>query len=636
MSILDSNKLFEEVRIRMEWTMNELLDKTQLDNNTLRRIANRAQSPSAVTMEALTEVEPLLKTSLVFPYLDDQPMEVFSLCDDIVHSLDTLEYARAEELMTVLETCNGFDKPINRQFILSQKARLNFQKNMKQNDILPLIREGLNITGIDENNFSGKALLSQEPELLHTLALLYSRGGKMDEAIKILNDVRAGLNRVPADDRNKQKRLVYILLKLARLNRQVGNHENALSLCSEGFDVSVKQNIGALCPEFLLLKALLLHDKGEKEKERFYRLLIHAYCQFIALNKREEAQKVISLAKEKFDIRLEMYGVENLVSEQTQNLPYIRKNPVPQSGFNMLLSAFREQNMFSRKQICSGLCDVSMLSKLENDSNKVSSYYLYEALMQRIGRDDRIYRAYYASAKVFDDVKLREEISMLRRHGKYEKATELLEILAESKDCKKGIPLQFILNTRAAIYRTFNGYDTKYFAMLVEAIRITCPDFIERDIEEYPLTVVEASLINQMAVYYEGINDLFRAAKLYDSLLSNIESNWRDESLKARMYATVAFNYSSCLGLLGQRTQAMDVIKKAMEFERNHDSLTFLSGFFYNIAYIFREEGKAESECLPYLSLAYYLCESRSEYGTSQSLEIMRDHAKTHYGVEFA
>jgi len=88
MSLLDSSKLFREIRKRKEWSRMKMLDHLDVAERTLRRIEGRHSTPRAETLGKLAEVEPLLDTTFVLPYLDGQPIEAYSLCDEVVHALD--------------------------------------------------------------------------------------------------------------------------------------------------------------------------------------------------------------------------------------------------------------------------------------------------------------------------------------------------------------------------------------------------------------------------------------------------------------------------------------------------------------------------------------------------------------------
>lgn len=422
---------------------------------------------------------------------------------------------------------------------------------------------------------------------------------------------------------------------MAKLRHQVGDFDEAIKSCEEGFDISVKRNNGRHCPDFLHLNANVLHDNGTVNKEILYRLLIKAYSGYVALNRSGPAQLVLAQAKEQFETYLELYGMDLLMFPQALKAHYSRGKSVSRSGFNLLLNAFRVQSGFTRGELCSNLCGVSMLAKLEGCPNKVSSFYLIEALMQRMGRDVRLYRGYYVSAQVFDDITMRDKIQVLCRQGKYADAEVLLDKLALSKDYKKGAPLQYVRKTRATIYGSKNGNNVRYMEMLKEAMQIICPHFCEDNIRKYPLTLTEAVIINQMAIYYENTDDLTRAVKVYEDLLANIEANWRDETLKARLFATVSFNLSSCLSLLNKSKQAQAIIEKALEFEQCRDRLNMTSGLFFNSAYNLVVGGTNKSEGIPLLALSYYVDEIFIEHGSKNDLITTQNFTREHFGFCF-
>jgi len=636
MSTIDSNMLFEEIRTRMGLNQTQMAEKLGMEESTIWRTVSRETSPKGKTLKELAKLEPLTETTLVLPYLEDQPMSIFALCDGLTHALDTADVPLAERLIATLETSDGFDEPINQQFMLSQKARLGILKGAPSEGILQQLQEGLLISGTSEINFRERGLYLQEPELLHSLALLNARDGKTAHAIDILENVIAALDRSPFDDATKEQRLANKMLTLAKLRQEIGDHVGAIKSCDEGFDTTVKRNNGKHCPDFLLLKASALHSKGNADNNELYRMLIHSYSGFYALNKQNQAKNVLNLSRDRFSISLYLYGIDRLKFSRGHKRQYVQTDPVTHSGFNVLLYSFRKQSRFSREALYRGLCSMSTFTKLEGSSDTVASYYLIKSLTERMGRDIRHYQSFRVSSKVAKDINLRDKIQILCRQREYGEAGALLDELAKSKDYEKGPQLQYILKTRATIYGASNDKDPKYLDMLMKAIGVTLPEFKEGDIRNYPLTLDEATIINQMAFFYESTESVMRAVAIYGSLLENIESNWRDETLFSKLFATVSFNYSSTLGLLGQLKDSQMVIDKAIEFEQAHDRLRILPALFYNTAFNQLEADDCKEDSLALLALSYYNDDMLSAHGHKRHLETTLNLIRKHFSPQIA
>jgi len=205
MGLINTTDLFTGFRSRLAFSRSKMADKLDIEETTLWRITSRNSTPQAKTIKALTNLFLLAQDkTIILPYLEDQPMEAFKLCYELIHAIDAEDQQSAEELIKTLVAFRGFDRSVNKQFILSQGARLDLQRNGNTSEIRKKIHEGLGITNISESDFWGKVLILQEPELLHTLALVYASEGNISHAIKIMEEVIGSLNQSPIDEETVQ------------------------------------------------------------------------------------------------------------------------------------------------------------------------------------------------------------------------------------------------------------------------------------------------------------------------------------------------------------------------------------------------------------------------------------------------
>ena len=107
-------------------------------------------------------------------------------------------------------------------------------------------------------------------------------------------------------------------------------------------------------------------------------------------------------------------------------------------------------------------------------------------------------------------------------------------------------------------------------------------------------------------------------------MLNNLNSKCEDEFEKSRTYATILFNYSSVLGSLKRREEALMVISEGELYERMHRRLIDLPGLTYNKGFNFEKLGEKEKS-LPYFILAYYGTRMFADYGHAPYLPIMKE-----------
>ena len=94
-----------------------------------------------------------------------------------------------------------------KQLYLSKKARLWELQGKPAESILPLIDEGMAITfkNFKIDDIVDNVLVLEESELLHTKTRILATAGNYYDAISILDIMMAGLIKLPATDREKEK-----------------------------------------------------------------------------------------------------------------------------------------------------------------------------------------------------------------------------------------------------------------------------------------------------------------------------------------------------------------------------------------------------------------------------------------------
>jgi transcriptional regulator with XRE-family HTH domain len=97
---------------------------------TVSRIEKGRSKPQRKTLANLMSTFNMPEDTFFCPYLDNQPLDVYELKDYITASLEHMENNGNRELreqagqaIERLKNTPGFDKGINRQFILSCRAR---------------------------------------------------------------------------------------------------------------------------------------------------------------------------------------------------------------------------------------------------------------------------------------------------------------------------------------------------------------------------------------------------------------------------------------------------------------------------------------------------------------------------------
>ena len=571
------------------------------------------------------------------PHLDNQPMSVYVLRYALTQALDNDDLQASETLFEQLSAIGNFKEPVNIQFFLSQKARLTEIRGGSPEEIIPVVLEGIKQTyeEFDENAPGENLLIFEEPELFHTLARQYARQGRANEAVRILRDTFNGLQKLSTGERERDRRAVPILLTLSRICLGGEMYEDALKVCDMGLKISAMRSLGQGSPEFLWgkVEALIKLNKPEGCDS----LLRQAYAGYLLLGEKEKACAVLAWAEE-YGLTFNTYGMEKAEIPPREKVPYAGMGDLPECRtIGELIQELRLKAGLSYAQLCEGICSKSNLEKIEKYGIETyMNVYHTEPLMQRLGRDPLLYCNFFLKQVDFEARELQDLIHLHSIHRKYDLVAELLERLKTYKaySGKYKINLQFIKSTEIDLFVSKHGYEhPDVRTMLLEAMRMTRPKFDESRIELYPLTHTESILVNMLAIHYMQSGDLKSASKIYEALIYNLNRRYVDEFEKARMYATVMFNLSSCLGRMGRRHEALRIIEAAERFERDRGRLTELCNLIYNRAYNYYMLGEKEKS-LPYFAIAYYSGLIFADYGRAENLKIARNNVKKFFDIE--
>jgi len=364
-------------------------------------------------------------------------------------------------------------------------------------------------------------------------------------------------------------------------------------------------------------------------------LLLHcAYFCYTLLYKFNEAEALRTTAQDAMGVTIRTYGV-NQLPYNVKEVVYAPHDEIKDcNSIGMLIRTLREQAGLTLHKLAKGICSPANLGKIELDDIQGKMQYVVP-LLQRLGRDAHIYCPFHLRKEDFLNVQMQDNIHMLQTRGDYEKSTQLLEKLRDKKAYQSRANLQFIKRVEALNFNRKNPEaKDEYISMLLEALHITCPQYNERDIDRYPLTHDEIILINSLACYYTNTKEYIRSANMFESLLYNLQNAYVDKSEKSKMYGTVIYNYTRCLGRMGQREEALKIIEDGLEFDREWGCLFGLSELTFNKAYnIYMLEDNEKS--VPYFMQAYYGITALVKYGFVEHQQIAKNFMKEHLNIIF-
>ena len=632
MSSNNVGKAIKLYRLRKQWTQNMLLNREKCEDRKLTKLENNGDKPGEDMLQSLVDVLEIPVNQFLSPYLEGQTMESYMVYDRIIFSLDSKDAKTAQKLIPRLERLCGLEENINLQVLISCKTRLAHLQHKDPLSIICDVRKGISITfpEFDETNLRSCFLVFEEIELLHTMARSYELLGNIQQAIEVLVFVKNSLVSLPKDVCYKEKKLALILKTLTKFLIKVENFRGALDLCDLGLSVSLKWSKGKEVPSFLYNKAYCLFKLGTPED--CYNLLMQSYFSYLLLRNKEEAELVRQNAYDIFGITIKTYDTEPMPFARDKDYFNLARGKIIKcTSLGNFIGILRVEANISQKELCQGVCSVSMLSRIESDQTRTTVYNL-EVFMQRLGRDINLYMNTFLGERNFNMKQTRDLVHVLLSQCRGAEAEVLLNQIKNEKEFKKGVNLQFVKMAEASIlFHKDRVYSKQYFNMVYEALTMTLPKFDEDMIRHYPLSFYEIILINKIALYFCESNELKRGLNIFRRVKESMDRTYLDETEKMRTYGTILYNYSKYLGLGEYYKEAMEIIEIGESLCVKHGRLVELPGYAVNTACNLLKLGKKE-ESLPYFAMSYY---GSAAVRKIRNQEATNEHVKKELGIIF-
>ena len=634
-----SGDLIKELRKRKGWQQSYLQELSERPENllaTLSRIENQHQQPTNETMSNVLSLLGMPMERFFCPHLENNAQDADALRDRLLYYLDAYDgdmKTRAEisNLINQLEKSFDMDSLINQQFVLSCKAIL-CEMNRDYDEAIILIHQGLNITfpDFDDQNFDSGVLLFEESSLLHTLALVYLNTDRKNEAVKLLYRIYEGITNAPQNTLESEKRLLKIAKTLTFCLFDDKNYTEALKIIEKGLNTAIHRNMGLYVPEFTHQKALCLLHIGNQEEGTLF--LKYAYFSCVQLGMKKKMAKISEDAC-RFSITIKTWDVDSVSAIRPAEL-IKQQNGYKATGDNIgtVIRQLREHMGLKPKEIYSGLCSKSNYSRLESGQYKTASYFLLQSIFQRLGHEIDLYFTALLSKEDMEDLRLYIEIQVNLAVNKYEETQALLNELKKRRFAKQDYGKQFIAMTEVMLSPGVEGdYTQEMRNMLIEALQLTIPDFVENKINSYRLTTNELACISNILIYYRQTEQYDKSEALYEQVIKNLQNNCVNNRRIQDYYVMIVYNFAYQLIYMKMFEDAISLLKEAEGFAVRSGRFTALSGIAYFMGMCLSNIGQIE-ESKPYYAIAYY-CNGLIG-NTNRQSEVLAS-AKEDVGMEF-
>lgn len=297
----------------------------------------------------------------------------------------------------------------------------------------------------------------------------------------------------------------------------------------------------------------------------------------------------------------------------------------------------------TQEELCAGLCDPSTLSRIEN-GKQAPSRNLASALLQRLGLPhDRYYAlaAFLTSDEAEADTlrtkidsctaRFQQSLGEERQQARLEALEHLtqLEAAAETGD---SIARQYILAARAALgdENGLYGFEMRLH-MLLEAIRLTVPQFDIDTMDGRLYSIDETGIISQIAEAYSSAGQHKKAAGIFSQLLTYMQDHYQNVTHPSRYLSPAALNYARELCLMDCYEDALRIAELGRKACLDYGFCQPLPGLLSVMAECRCAMGKYRQSKELYCQ-AYYLYK---ETGNASGLAVVEEEAAKRLGLTF-
>ena len=254
----------------------------------------------------------------------------------------------------------------------------------------------------------------------------------------------------------------------------------------------------------------------------------------------------------------------------------------------------RIRKKISQEELCYGLCSVSTLSRIENDTQK-PTLKIEEGLLEKLGCSTKNL-VFYASEEEVEKHNLETELTVLTMHRQ-----PLGDKLAEYKRLignKNGshIEKQFALMSETVCGVYTNTLPLKQaYLQLEEALLLTIPNFKERELTSIKiLTLTEINILNNMAVVLHKQNDIKKAVKLMSFLVEYLEKGDLSVDTMGKKYPMLLYNLIKMGETYTDGEEMLALCERGITFCKKYARLVGLTEFYYYKAVACKELNRME------------------------------------------
>lgn len=299
----------------------------------------------------------------------------------------------------------------------------------------------------------------------------------------------------------------------------------------------------------------------------------------------------------------------------------------------------REAQGLTQHMLCTGICDITTLSRLETGQTVPTAHKL-KALLQRLGLPEE--KAYaLVGDKELRFGALEKELNRLHVHFERSggadgaalraEAQEIYSQLEALTDGKDRIAQQIILRSKYLLGTDEGPYGLEDgLKLLTEALRLTLPRFDLEHITGGHYTENEVRLINSVALCCLRNGEHRKAVDILAQLFRHMEQQAQKAPQSKGLLPMVAFNYARELCVVKRYEESVKIAERGQDICVDCGHYLFLPDLLAVLAecYYFLNEPDKSAELYQQANLLYKIVKNEHDQKTIQA------EAKERLGLE--
>lgn len=294
----------------------------------------------------------------------------------------------------------------------------------------------------------------------------------------------------------------------------------------------------------------------------------------------------------------------------------------------------------TQEELCEGICEPITISRLENGKQTPTRNRI-NAILERLDLPADRYYALLSKNELEIETLQKELNACLNRFVQsnedkkkavWKQGMDALRKLEAAADKEDMLIQQFLLRSRVILGKENGPYlPSEEREILMEAMKLTCPQFNPEEIKKCLYTSNEVKIINQLAITYSNEGNRLEAIGILRQLYKYLLKHYSNNPSLRKLVTTVALNYATFLDGIKQYQKAIEIAEAGRKMCLDYRYYHSLSGLLEVQAECYYFLGEEEKSKDMYYQ-AYYLCKAVE---ADRDAKIACDEVKKYFGMEF-